>query len=301
MRALRTAVATALLIMLMAPPVHADTVVQSYGSTAEQTIDVTTPDDAQVPTNSTGRPWVMVLHGGSWAAGDKASASRAVSVFSDAGFVVFNAEYRKITDYPSKSGVAWADQRGDVLAALDWVHDNATSYGADPGRGAIYGVSAGGQLAASAGLYGTGIDRVRAIVSASGVLQPHRVVDVANSDPDVGHGGDKPTISNKNLAGWAAVAMRCPMITWTDCSARWADFKPETHISADDPPIFMTQGTADVTVPPQTARSFQYWMRRAGLEAELVECVGWGHTESCALDGGVRQAALVAWVKAKTT
>lgn len=274
----------AALLLTYCQPAQATVSVESYGPAPEQTIEV-----SPLPGSN---PWIMLVHGGSWAAGNISNEAQARDIFSAAGFVTFNVDYRKITDYADNAGLPWAKQRDGIVDALDWVHAHAAEFGADPDRGAIYGFSAGGHLAASAGLYGDGLDRVRAIVSASGVLQPHRVVNVANTD--------QGTVGNRTLAGWEAVAMRCPMVTWSDCAARWSDFKPENHISADDPPIFITQGTADTAVPPGTAPAFQYWMHRAGLEAQLVECVGWGHTETCALDGGWRQAKLIAWLKART-
>lgn len=280
------AVRLLLVLVLLAVGVPAHAAEVSYGSDPEQVIDVT-------PLAGSGHPWVMVVHGGSWAAGSTVNGVRAQQVFTAAGFVVFNIDYRKITDYPDNPGVPWGKQRDGILDALDWVHAHAAEYGADPDRGAIYGFSAGGHLAASAGLYGNGLTRVKAIVSVSGVLQPDRVVTVANTD--------QGTVGNRTLAGWEAVAMRCPMVTWTDCAARWNDYRPSNHIGANDPPILITQGTADPVVPPATAPSFKYWMNHAGLEAQLIECAGWGHTETCALDGGWRQAKLIAWLKAKTT
>lgn len=283
------------LLWTQSTPAQAATVTYSYGSDTEQTIDVTTPAGVRAG------PWVMLVHGGSWAAGSKTTMLRAARVFSAAGFVVVNLEYRKVSDYVGNPGVVWSQQRQDVLTALTWVRQHATEVGADPTRGALYGYSAGGHIAASAGLYGQGRTRVRAIVSVSGPLQPHRLANVADADPRVGHGGDKPTTGVRTLARWAAVAMRCPNLAWESCSGRWKDFLPETHIGTNDPPMMIFQGSADTSVPPATGRAFRYWMQRGGLEARLIECIRWSHTESCALDGGWRQRDMIAWLRAKTT
>jgi acetyl esterase/lipase len=269
----------------------------------EQTVDVS------YQPGVTNRPCMYVVHGGSWAAGSKANAASAAAHFDDAGFVVFNIDYRKITDYAAKAGVPWAMQRDDVIKAIDWARANAAMFGFDRSRCGIYGFSAGGHLAAAVGL--SGEQRVKAIVSASGILQPHRVIDVAFSDPRVGKNGDLPTTGNRTLAGWIHAAMRCPNIPWTDCANRYKAFKPETLIDRSDPPMMIFQGTADPVVPRTTGTAFKYWLTRGGIPCQtttststgtpcLIEGPGWAHTEALAFDGGWRQKKLIAFLKART-
>ncbi|MET0693192.1 MAG: alpha/beta hydrolase [Propionibacteriaceae bacterium] len=268
-----------------------------------QYADTTNPEqslDAYYVPAATHRPWIVVVHGGSWAAGNRKSIDASARKFEAAGFHVFNVEYRKISDFPGRVGVSWATQRNDVIMAVDWVRGHADAFGIDRERGAIYGFSAGGHLAASVGLYGRGNSRFKAIVSTSGVLQPQRLADVADSDPRVGHAGDKPTADVRTLSRWAAAAMRCPRLEWADCKARWNAFMPEQSISTDDPQVMMFQGTADQAVPPQTARAFAYWLRRKSVPYVLTECVNWSHTEACAMDGSWRQDMMMSWLKART-
>lgn len=288
------AAATAAALLLMSgaaptPEATAAVIRYKYGSNPAQVVEV---------YPSTARRWVMVVHGGSWAAGSLASGHRAAGVLAAGGFRVFNIDYRKTTDYPGAPGAGWPAQRDDVLTAIAWVKSHAGQFGIDPDRGAVYGFSAGGHLAAQAGLYGNGGARVRAIVSVSGVLQPHRVVDVASSSSS--WGGDKPTPANRTLAAWESVAMRCPRLPWTACSHRWTDFLPQTHISADDPPVLIFQGTSDPSVPPQTGPAFRYWLSWGHVPSTLIQCVHWTHTESCALDGGWRQRLLIDFLTART-
>jgi acetyl esterase/lipase len=265
-----------------------------YATGADQSID------AYTLPGTTGRPWVIALHGGSWAAGAKSNADFGSRRLAAQGFVVFNTGYRLISDYPGRPGVRFADQRADVMAAYLWIKAHAGQFGIDPAKGAIYGFSAGGHLAMSVGTY-LGAPAIRAIVSASGVNQPHRVQDVADSDPRAGVSGDLPTGSNRTLARWAAVAVGCPhLTTWAECSQRWNDFEPEKYLGADDPPVYMTQGTADPSVPSQTGRSFKYWLDKAGIPNTLVEGQGWGHTEALMFDGGWREANMYAFLKKAT-
>lgn len=269
----------------------------------EQTVDV------HYESNATRRPCMYVIHGGSWAAGSRVNTRNTSIRFENEGFVVFNIDYRKTTDYGSRLGVPWAVQRNDVITAVDWARANAQKFGFDPDRCGIYGFSAGGHLATVVGLSGGG--RVRAIVSASGALQPHRIVAVAYSDPRVGVSGDLPTASNKVLSGWVHTAMRCPMVTWTECSKRYSDFKPENLIQADDPPMMIFQGTKDPAVPSGTGRAFRYWLIKRGVPCQLttasssgtaclIEGINWGHTEHLAFDNGWRQAKMINFLKTRT-
>ena len=50
------------------------------------------------------------------------------------------------------SGAVWPDHIVDVKSAICWVKDNIASYGGDPTRIVIMGVSAGGHLASLAAL-----------------------------------------------------------------------------------------------------------------------------------------------------
>jgi acetyl esterase/lipase len=280
-------------------PATAAAVVETYNYAGTADVDQTL-DAYYNPSADTGR-WVAVFHGGSWSAGSKANTAAASEKLRAAGFTVFNVAYRLTSTYGSNIGSPWPAQRDDGLDAIAWIKAHAAQFGIDPDRGAVYGFSAGGHIAAQVGLYGNGGARVNAIVSASGVLQPHRVQDVADSDPATGHGGDLPTQANKTLARWEAVALGCPRLpSWTDCNARWNDFLPETHISADDPPVMMFQGTADPSVPPQSARSFQYWLNTKQVPNTLTECVNWTHTEACAFDGGTRQQQLINFLTTST-
>ncbi len=58
-----------------------------------------------------------------------------------------------------------AEQLADARAAMAWVHDNAATHGADPGKVFVAGGSAGANLAATAALSG---GSVRAVIGLSG-------------------------------------------------------------------------------------------------------------------------------------
>lgn len=95
-------------------------------------------------SDSVPRPAVLLLHGGGPSGGEPAWVFPAAQAFADAGFVSLAVQYR-LRDTLRTPVEALAD----VCAALRWTRLLADSLGVDSSRVAIYGVSAGGHLAAS--------------------------------------------------------------------------------------------------------------------------------------------------------
>ena len=123
-------------------PVHPDV------STEDRTIDGPGgPIPIRVyrpPTRRAAAPPVVVfLHGGGWSVGDLDTYdgdARNHAVGADA--VVVSVDYRLAPEHPYPAAVE------DAWAATQWVGANAAGLGADPGRLAVAGDSAGGNLAA---------------------------------------------------------------------------------------------------------------------------------------------------------
>jgi acetyl esterase len=104
------------------------------------------PARAYRPAGSTAAqalPLVVYFHGGGWLLGSIASHDGICRSLANAsGAVVLNVGYRLA---PEARFPAAAD---DALAATRWAWANAAALGADPGRLAVAGDSAGGNLAA---------------------------------------------------------------------------------------------------------------------------------------------------------
>lgn len=89
-------------------------------------------------------PVVLFLHGGGWVVGDLDSYdgdARRHAVGS--GALVVSVEYRLAPEHPYPAAVE------DAWAATRWVAEHGADLGADPGRLAVAGDSAGGNLAAA--------------------------------------------------------------------------------------------------------------------------------------------------------
>ena len=98
-------------------------------------------DVYQLPiSDAAKRPALIVVHGGSWNAGDKGDYPRWNNWLAAQGFVVFDIQYRLAQ--PN-----WRTATGDVKCAVRWVKEHATEFGIEAERIALLGRSAGGHLA----------------------------------------------------------------------------------------------------------------------------------------------------------
>jgi acetyl esterase len=95
------------------------------------------------PHGSAPRPILVYFHGGGWAAGDldtHDSSARYYAAHADA--TVVSVGYRQPPEHKFPIAV------DDSIAAVEWAAAHAADIGGDPGRLAVAGDSAGGNLAA---------------------------------------------------------------------------------------------------------------------------------------------------------
>jgi acetyl esterase len=92
-------------------------------------------------------PLLVFFHGGGWVYGDLDSHDAPCRFLAErAGVRVLSIDYRLAPEHPFPAAY------DDCLAAYRWVVDHAAELGADPGRLAVGGDSAGGCLAATTAL-----------------------------------------------------------------------------------------------------------------------------------------------------
>lgn len=92
------------------------------------------------------RPAIVFVHGGGWRAGVRANFAPMAIRLAERGYVTATISYRLSPEAPYPAAVV------DAKAAVRWVRAHAADYGIDPGRIAIAGGSAGGQIAALTGV-----------------------------------------------------------------------------------------------------------------------------------------------------
>lgn len=126
--------------------------------------------------NGTRRTAIIIIHGGGWRSGNRTQHYALAQRLAMLGYACFTPEYRLSTEALFPAAVY------DIKAAIRWVRQNAAKYGIDTSRVTALGFSAGGELAAFAGVTGnmplfegtdgfTGIStRVNAVVDIDGIL-----------------------------------------------------------------------------------------------------------------------------------
>ena len=239
------------------------------GAGRSEKADVYTP-----PGNHTAPlPAVLMIHGGGWAAGDKADP-RWLSVNTDlanAGYVVFSINYQlsrwngnPMHGVPLVWHPGWPQNIYDCKSALRFMKKQAAQLGIDPTRIAVMGLSAGGHLALlvgstehvddlnSGGLYTDQSNDVSCIVDLYGppdLSAPDRKKQVVNFSGKT----DAETADNIRRAS------------------------PITYIDAKMPPTLILHGSIDNMVAVDQSRQLADRLKQLGVPYQYVEIPGMGH------------------------
>lgn len=234
-----------------------------------------TLDLYQSSTKSFPRPAVIFVHGGSWNAGD----SRHTGTFGDfpgllaslaaRGFVVASVNYRLSGEAQFPAALA------DVKNAIRWLRAHASDYNVDDTRIAIWGASAGGQLAALAGVScgvsslepPTGADEKPPSDCVQAVIDWYGVTDFETLFADF----DKPA-PDKTVEG---VYLGCEPALCPVGLARNAS--PLAYIEPMSPPFLIQHGADDTLVSLKQSQKLYDALRAKNVPAELVVYPGVGH------------------------
>jgi len=186
------------------------------------------------------------------------------------GYAVFAIDYRHAPQF------VYPAQLEDVRAALSFIHSHAAGYDADPGRIALYGRSAGGQLALRTA-YDSGPIPIRAVISLYGpsnLLRGYR--ELPSPDPiDV-----RLTLSTY-IGGTPAQALE-----------KFRDASPFNLAQNLVPPTLLVQGGRDHIVKPEFARALFEKLTAAGNQAYLLEIPWAEHSFDEVFSGLGNQVAL---------
>ena len=232
-----------------------------YGPRPTQLLDVWRRDDV-----STDAPVLIFVPGGAWVHGSRMLQGYALmSHLAQLGWVCLSIDYRVAPHHP------WPAHITDVKTAIAWARANVDKFGGDRNFVAIAGTSAGGHLAALAGL-------------------------TAN-DPEMQ--GELPEDSDTSVDAVIGIYGR---YDWEDKSTvervRFMDFlervvvkrkfdkhpdvfrkaSPMARIHADAPPFLVVHGSGDSVIPVAQARSFVDRLKEVSRSmVGYVELPGAGH------------------------
>lgn len=232
-----------------------------YGDAPGQLIDVWRRRDLTGPA-----PVLLFVPGGAWVHGGRQLQGYALmSQLAEQGWVCLSAEYRVSPNH------AWPRHITDVKAAIAWARANVDRFGGDRDFLAVAGCSAGGHLAALAGL--------------------------TPDDPDF-H-GDLPADADTSVDAVVGIYGR---YDWEDRSTiereRFMNFlesvvvkkryhrrpdvfraaSPIARVRPDAPPFLVVHGSSDSVIPVPQARAFVEKMRETSRSpVGYVELPGAGH------------------------
>ncbi|WP_104475074.1 alpha/beta hydrolase [Microterricola pindariensis] len=210
------------------------------------------------PADDRALPAIIWLHGGAWRMGDRSWRPDFARYFARSGFVMISI------DYTLSGDAVFPRQLLDVRAGIRWVREHASEHGILADSIGLWGSSAGGHLAALAGLHGgarailgepegAGSAAVQAVMDGYGagdLLAPDQ-----DNPPTAGLLGGSPG-ERRELATLASPAR-------TDV--------------ASAPPFLIMHGAADDLVPASQSIALYEALAAGGTDATLYLIDGFGH------------------------
>ncbi len=263
----------------------ADVVYSSVSGYRPMVVDLYLPPKTK---NAGPKPLVMYIHGGGWVGGHTRQAGAfanfpgVLAQLAREGFVVASLEYRLAGE------AKFPAQLQDVRAAIRFLKDNASRYGIDKSRVALWGGSAGGHLAALGALScgATGIDdkpQAAGSECVQGAVIWYGVFDFSTLvAPMIARGETGPV----GLLGCTAAAS-CP-------ADKLAAVSPLTYLDAKDPPFLLIHGDSDKVVPVAQSLEAYDRMKATGVPVEKIVFPGIDHSFIGATPAATRETSLKA-------
>ncbi len=238
-------------------------------------------------------PLVLWIHGGGWQGGTYNSAPPGLSALLQAGFAVASIEYRL-------SGAAiFPAQIQDVKGAVRFLRANSDEYNLDVSRFAAWGSSAGGHLTALLatsgevpeleGTVGGNLAYSSRIQAAIDYFGPTDLLAM-NADVTTPPGStidhDAPSSPESRLIGFDGAGegigvlranLMNPIAPFPEKAALVGLVNPITHVTADDPPVYIAHGDQDTSVPMKQSLRLADALDSVEIENVMRVVVGAGH------------------------
>lgn len=233
------------------------------GGAERQKLDLYLPEKSAAPL-----PLIIWIHGGGWAAGDKAGCP--AQRMTAQGYAVASLNYRLSGD------AIFPAQIEDCKAAIRWLRAHAKEYNLDANHFGVWGSSAGGHLVALLGTSGDVKDfdkgahldmssRVQAVCDYYG---PTDLLQMdAHALPTARLKHDPATSPESRLIGGAI----------QENKEKTARANPIAYITPDDPPFLIVHGDQDPTVPHHQSELLFEALKKSGVSAHFHTIHGAGH------------------------
>lgn len=233
-----------------------------YGDSPTQLLDVWRPKE--LPTQPA--PVMIFLPGGAWVHGGRILQGYALmSHLAEMGWVCLSIDYRVAPHHP------WPQHLTDVKTAIAWARANVDKFGGDRNFVAVAGTSAGGHLAALAGLTPNDPEMQRDLPEGSDTSVDAVVGIYGRYDWE-----DKSTVERARFVDFLERVVVKRKIARHPEIFRKASPIARTHAAA--PPFLVIHGSGDTVIPVQQARDFVQKLRAESRSVVgYVELPGAGH------------------------
>ncbi|MCV7424617.1 alpha/beta hydrolase [Mycobacterium yunnanensis] len=233
-----------------------------YGDSPTQLLDVWRSKELPVQP----APVMIFLPGGAWVHGGRILQGYALmSHLAEMGWVCLSIDYRVAPHHP------WPQHITDVKTAIAWARANVDKFGGDRNFVAVAGTSAGGHLAALAGLTAGDPEMQRDLPAGSDTSVDAVVGIYGRYDWE-----DKSTVERARFVDFLERVVVKRKIARHPEIFRKASPIARTH--ADAPPFLVIHGSGDTVIPVQQARDFVQRLRdQSRSVVGYVELPGAGH------------------------
>ncbi len=209
------------------------------------------------------RPAIVYVPGGGFVASPRMAAGVIRRHLAQAGYVVAITEYRT-----TRHGSTYVDGVSDVKSAVRFLREHAERFGIDPSRVALWGESAGGYLAAMAGV--TPGDPVQAVVNKFGGSDLTLIAAGFDEATVAANTGPRTSFSCYVLGPDSEVGLGD-----RPDDVRAAD--PATYAAAGSPPFLHFHGSDDRIISPVQTQHLHAALRAAGADSTRYLVTGAGH------------------------
>ncbi len=228
---------------------------------------------------------ILFVHGGGWESGHTRHAGAfanwplVLASIAARGFVVASVEYRLSGEAKFPAAVV------DVRSALHWLRAHDALYGIDRDRVALWGPSAGAQIAALAGLAPASAGNDSIGTSIKAIVGWYGVFDVAALNPGSSSGAGSGDTPEARYLGCGPGS--CPAQLLKAAS-------PIAHVHRASPPLLLIHGRDDDIVPSDQASAMHARCLAVGASCELLLLDGAGHSFVASSAAQTRVASLLA-------
>jgi acetyl esterase/lipase len=235
----------------------------AYGTDPLQKFDMVLPAGRTTTTTKV----LIIIHGGSWSAGDKADMTQVITSLKTSlpDYAYFNLNYRLATTNGITGTNLFPTQENDVKAAVDFINSKRAEYKISD-KIAILGASAGAHLALLQA-YKNATPKIKAVVDLYG---PTDMVDMYNNPAT-------SVSSPFTVSLFGLLVSSTSGGNPTSAPAAFSSSSPVNYVSSQSAPTIIFHGTADAVVKVQQSTLLQTKLIQNNVVNQYVPYAGQGH------------------------